>query len=50
MFSFRPEDKIHYENMPIKYIENFTKNENFQIKNSDNFVNISAQNIVCGTR
>ena len=32
----------------FKYTENFTtKNENFQIKNSDNF-HISAQNIDCG--
>ena len=32
----------------FKYIENFpTKNENFQIKNSDIF-HISAQNINCG--
>ena len=39
----------HYENIPIQYTENFTmtKNENFQIKNSDIF-NISVQNIDCG--
>ena len=39
----------HYENKPIQiYNENFTtKNENFQIKNSDIF-QISAQNIDCG--
>ena len=38
----------HYENIPIQYTENFTmtKNENFQIKNSDIF-NISVQNIDC---
>ena len=40
---------LHYENKPIQiYTENFTtKNENFQIKNSDIFHN-SAQNIDCG--
>ena len=34
----------------FKYIENYTskKNENFQIKNSDIFFIISAQNIYCG--
>ena len=31
----------------MKYIENFTKKENFQIKISDIF-HISAQNIDCG--
>ena len=32
----------------FKYIENFTtKNENFQMQNSDSF-HISAQNIDCG--
>ena len=39
-------EKCHYENLPIKiYTENFTtKNEIFQIKNSDIF-HISAQGI-----
>ena len=31
----------------FKYIENFTKKENFQVKNSENF-HISSQNIACG--
>ena len=31
----------------FKYIENFTKNENFQVKKSDIF-HIFAQNIDCG--
>ena len=31
----------------FKYTEFFTKNENFQVKNSD-FLHISAQNIDCG--
>ena len=38
----------HYETCLFKYTENFTtKNERFQIKNSDIF-HISAQNIDCG--
>ena len=39
----------HYKNMPIQIYWNFyhQKNENLQIKNSDNF-HISAQNIDCG--
>ena len=40
---------LHYENMPMQYIEIFkiVKNENFQRKNFD-IVLIFAQNIDCG--
>ena len=39
---------LHYNTCLFKCTENFiTKNENFQMKNSDNF-HISAQNMDCG--
>ena len=39
--------RIHYENTPRKYIENFTtKDGKFPDKNSDNF-HVSAQNKDC---
>ena len=39
----------HYENTPMQYTAIFhsCKNDNFQMKNSDNFI-IFAQNIDCG--